>query len=130
MPHFVNREHALLSYKVLINYLDERHFMASLDVVSLKHHVKGFSDTREAILEYLTEEEVQCLSSKVKNRLQAEANRAHKAANRWGLICMATGTGKSKTAIDAIKELINFNSNARVLIVVPTAKLRDKTWKD
>lgn len=124
------KEEALLSYERLISYLDERHFMTSIDKVWLKNSIKGFSDTRNSIIEYLTEEQIKSLSSKVKSRLQAEANQAHKRNGRWGLICMATGTGKSKTAIDAIISLVKYKPEASILVVVPTTKLRDKTWRD
>jgi superfamily II DNA or RNA helicase len=105
-------------------------FLSVENQVRLKDNIKWFSEVRTSILEYLTDEQVKSLSSKVKNRLQYEANQAHKLSNRWGLICMATGTGKSKVAIDAIKTLVGFRPESRILIVVPTAKLRDKTWKD
>jgi superfamily II DNA or RNA helicase len=105
-------------------------FLSPENPAMLKGNIKWFSEARRSIIKYLTDEQIKSLSSKVKSRLQHEANFMHKLSNRWGLICMATGTGKSKTAIDAIKTLVGFRSSARILIVVPTAKLRDKTWKN
>lgn len=127
---FYSRDEALISYYTLSRYLDDRYDMLLNPDVRLKKNIEWFKDLRDDLLEFLFESEIKALSSKVKNRLQAEANLAHKEANRWGLVCMATGTGKSKTAIDAIKTLISFNPDARILVVVPTAKLRDKTWKE
>lgn len=52
-----------------------------------------------------------------------------KALSEWlitrqGLLVLPTGTGKTKIAIDAIKEV----SPKKVLIIVPTQKLRDISW--
>lgn len=127
---YYSREEALVGYYAICRYLDDRYDMYLNPKVWLKENVAWFKAIREAVIDYLTEDEIKVLSSKVKNRLQAEAGLAHKRANRWGLICMATGTGKSKTAIDAIKLLVQHNSSARILIIVPTTKLRDKTWKN
>lgn len=46
-----------------------------------------------------------------------------------GLIAICTGGGKSKIAIDYMKELYEENNNLKVLLVVPTEKLRDENWK-
>lgn len=127
---YYTREEALVGYYSLCRYLDDRYDMALNPDVWLKKNISWFGQARNAIIDFLTEDEIKSLSSKTKSRLQAEANLAHRNSNRWGLICMATGTGKSKTAIDAIISLVNFKPDAKILIVVPTAKLRDKTWKN
>lgn len=115
------------SYELLCSLLDER---VPERALSLKNNISWFAQERRSIIDSLTEDQTKTLSSKVKSRLQWEANMAHRQANRWGLICMATGVGKSKTAIDAIRSLVGYRASAKVLIVVPTAKLRDKTWKE
>ncbi len=53
------------------------------------------------------------------------------ALNEWlklrrGLLVLPTGTGKTKVAIDAIKTI----KPRKVLVIVPTEKLRDVTWPD
>ena len=50
--------------------------------------------------------------------------------NDNGIIAIATGTGKSKIAVDKIAEHQAINFDLRALIVVPTEKLRDENWKD
>lgn len=127
---YYSREEALVGYYGVCRYLDDRYDMLLNPDVRLKNNIEWFKNERYQLLDFLTEEEVIALSSKVKNRLQAEANLAHKQSNRWGFVCMATGAGKSKTAIDAIKSLVDFKPEAKVLIIVPTTKLRDKTWKN
>lgn len=121
------REGAVASYEILCNFLDER---VNEKPLTLYNNITWFCTERRKVIDSLTEDETKILTSKVKSRLQWEANLAHRLNNRWGLVCMATGTGKSKTAIDAIRSLVGYRPEARVLIVVPTAKLRDKTWRD
>lgn len=66
-----------------------------------------------------------------KSRVQQEARRAWEAGGNWGLLAMATGTGKSKVAIDVVTELSGpMFAEPRVLLVVPTEKLRDDNWRD
>jgi len=66
-----------------------------------------------------------------KSRVQQEAKLAWEAGGHWGLLAMATGTGKSKIAIDAVTELCEpMFAKPRILLVVPTEKLRDDNWLD
>lgn len=67
---------------------------------------------------------------KIKDQVQFEAVEAIKLNGGRGMLAMATGTGKSKCAIDYIDEKSKENFELRVLIVVPTEKLRDVNWKD
>lgn len=67
---------------------------------------------------------------RTKDEVQAEAEEALRQNNYRGLIAMATGTGKSKVAINVIRKHHLENFELRVLIVVPTEKLRDENWKD
>lgn len=68
----------------------------------------------------------------IKAKYQAEANIAIDEAGGFGLIAMATGTGKSKIAVDRSVALLLRNNfvYTRVLLVVPTEKLRDEGWKN
>lgn len=76
----------------------------------------------------------------VKNAVQHEAARKLAGTQNYrGLLAMATGTGKSKIPINILKR-VNSNipdqtiegrfENVRVLLIVPTQKLRDENWRD
>lgn len=67
---------------------------------------------------------------RTKDEVQEEAGRILSLNADHGIIAMATGTGKSKVAINKIVEHYKNNTDLRVLIVVPTEKLRDQNWKD
>lgn len=97
---------------------------------ALKHNISYVRDKRTMLRGYLTDNEEQHLTNVIKSRIQFEADLAHKAANRWGMICNATGTGKSKIAINLAQKLVAHKPDARILLVVPTEKLRDNNWKD
>lgn len=65
-------------------------------------------------------------SNAIKTRVQNEAYEALSEANDWGCVFMATGSGKSKIAVDKI---VNPKIK-RALIVVPTERLRDTGWME
>jgi superfamily II DNA or RNA helicase len=66
---------------------------------------------------------------KTKDQVQKEAVSAIEANNGKGIVVMATGAGKSKVVIDyALKHYDN--PYAKILLVVPTEKLRDVNWKN
>lgn len=67
--------------------------------------------------------------NEIKSKVQSEALRAAKEKSR-AIVVMATGAGKSKVAIDYAKEIVLNNLFARILIIVPTEKLRDENWKE
>lgn len=97
----------------------------------------------------LTEDHVPTLASKIKQYFaskgrsptQEEVNHIkdyiqNKAVDIFldnteslGIICMATGVGKSRTAILLCQRIYKENPNCKILIVVPTTKLRDENWK-
>lgn len=65
----------------------------------------------------------------IKAKVQAEALERWKLAGKRGILAMGTGTGKSKIALDRAWELlIQHGENLRVLLAVPTTKLRDENW--
>ena len=77
------------------------------------------------------------LTNKIKNRVQKEADGALDRLGGTGALLLATGVGKTKCALNRIrkaiegKELIDrYGWNKKVLIVVPTEKLRDEGWRD
>lgn len=61
--------------------------------------------------------------------IQQAARKAWEDNGEWGLLAMATGTGKSKVAVDEVKKLWLQPYKPRVLLIVPTEKLRDDNWR-
>jgi superfamily II DNA or RNA helicase len=65
--------------------------------------------------------------------IQKAARKAWEDGGQWGLLAMATGTGKSKIAVDEATELyLNWSMGIPdpiILLVVPTEKLRDNNWE-
>lgn len=66
----------------------------------------------------------------LKDYIQEEARRAWIENGYFAMIFMATGSGKSKIPINVLKKAFVHNPNLKVLIIVPTARLRDKNWKE
>lgn len=63
--------------------------------------------------------------------LQEEALQAVINNKGSGILCLATGVGKSKIAIDYCKLLYSdLKNDFKCLLVVPTEKLRDTNWAD
>lgn len=96
--------------------------------ISIKHKVDDIYNIRLQLSEVCTNEEKEEITSIIKDKVQKEAEQALSVNNNWGCIGAATGVGKSKIAIDKIISLLKFNSFAKILIVVPTIRLRDKSW--
>lgn len=109
---------------------------------SIKSHVAKIKEIREQLHDYITEDEVMQITNSIKSKIQHEARLAFYANNSWGCVYMATGTGKSKVAIDFIEDLTlrtipnwnalsasrNSENRLKGIIVVPTEKLRDVNW--
>lgn len=66
--------------------------------------------------------------NRTKDEVQAEAVRIFDLHKGSGILQMATGTGKSKIPIEIAKR--DYYPGYRILICVPTEKLRDKNWKE
>lgn len=64
--------------------------------------------------------------------IQGAAKDAWTLGGEWGGLFMATGTGKSKVAIDKATELdvTGFPDRPKILLIVPTEKLRDDNWRE
>lgn len=73
---------------------------------------------------------MQNATKKSKDEVQEEAKKVLSLYNNTGLIAMATGTGKSKIAVDKIAEIEALKPELKALVVVPTEKLRDENWKN
>ena len=65
---------------------------------------------------------------RTKDEVQREARRELEMNGGSGIVEMATGTGKSKIPIDIAKEESSFDY--KILLIVPTQKLRDVNWKN
>lgn len=65
-----------------------------------------------------------------KSKVQAEALARWELAGRKGILAMGTGTGKTKVALDRAWKLLlkKGPENLRILLAVPTTKLRDENW--
>ena len=69
-------------------------------------------------------------SHQKRNDIQKRAADIWKSKGKRGLLAMATGSGKSKIAVDEIKQRSKDSSTFKALLVTPTEKLRDVTWRD
>lgn len=48
----------------------------------------------------------------------------------YGTLFWATGTGKSRGALLTVDHIYSIKKNPKILLVVPTRKLRDRNWKN
>lgn len=62
--------------------------------------------------------------------IQQAARKAWVDGGEWGLWGMATGTGKTRPAIQIVSELLAIQPDANIVLAVPTEKLRDNNWQD
>lgn len=64
--------------------------------------------------------------------IQQAARKAWEDGGSYGLLAMCTGSGKSKIAVDVVRTLMEPESRVttpKILLVVPTEKLRDNNWE-
>lgn len=106
---------------------------------NLHYYIEIIHDLRKQLKDKLTPEENLDITNRIKNWFQRDANKAIDSNNGSGLVIAGTGSGKSKIAIDRISKIFNnyfsdmgnmFHPNPRVLLIVPTEKLRDEGWKN
>lgn len=95
---------------------------------SIKNHADEIATMWETVYDELNSEEITELSSRIKSKVQLEAEEAFVANNWWGSEFMATGSGKSKIAVNLSARLVREIPKANILISVPTEKLRDENW--
>ena len=50
--------------------------------------------------------------------------------NNGGMVAMATGSGKSRVAVEVAKYYFNPEHDYHAALLVPTEKLRDENWKE
>lgn len=103
---------------------------------SIKKDIHIIHQLKEQLDGHLSDKELQDYANATKSRIQFEANQAIDNNDGFGLLAMATATGKSKVAINKVDIVCtNFQpkytlSIPKILLVVPTEKLRDEGWKN
>lgn len=103
-------------------------YFRELEVLFKKpESILTYIDKIEALREKITEPEQSTqFVNLVREKVQAEAIQAV-IANNGGMVAMATGSGKSKVAVELAKYYCEpFSSDLALL--VPTEKLRDENW--
>lgn len=123
--------------------MDKTELMLKLSLLisekEIKPYINDIYDIRRELEDNnaLSSEERFRITSRIKAKIQQEANDALDMAGGRGAIYAATGVGKTKVALDRIKAMIDKaliipdeNLVPAILIVVPTEKLRDEGWKE
>ena len=96
---------------------------------SIKLHADRVADFWEKSNGIFTDEDQETMVSRIRIRVQGEALHSL-SGTMWQALYMATGVGKSKILIDLAKSIVSFRPSAKILIVVPTEKLRDNGWAE
>ena len=100
-----------------------------LDALLKKHKsVLSCIDEVENLRGTLSGEELTKFVNTVRGIVQEEAKQAV-IKNNGGMIAMATGSGKSRVAVEVAKYYIN-SIDKSLSLLVPTEKLRDENWKE
>ena len=100
-----------------------------LDALLKKHKsVLSCIDEVENLKGTLSGEEFTKFVNTVRGIVQEEAKQAV-IKNNGGMIAMATGSGKSRVAVELAKYYIN-SVDKSLSLIVPTEKLRDENWKE
>lgn len=96
-------------------------------IQDIADHIK---ERREYLNTILSDEVNLELTSFIKTKVQKEANTALDKNGGTGAFIGATGVGKTKVAINRCINLGLVYENPKILLVVPTIKLRDVGWRD
>ena len=89
-----------------------------------------YIDKIEALRDKITEPlAVEVFVNKVREKVQNEAIQAV-VNNRGGMIAMATGSGKSRVAVELAKFYFDPKNDHHAALLVPTEKLRDENWAE
>lgn len=106
------------------------HIAAPAPIKERIRSIKILREQLEATGE-LTHIEIMEINFATKGRIQREASNAIDANGGNGVVLIATGGGKSKIAVNRIRDFVtNDILEPKFLIVVPTQKLRDTGWRD
>ena len=100
-----------------------------LDALLKKHKsILSCIDEVENLKGTLSGEDLTKFVNTVRGIVQEEAKQAV-IKNNGGMIAMATGSGKSRVAVELAKYYIN-SVDKSLSLIVPTEKLRDENWKE
>ena len=101
-----------------------------LDALLKKHKsVLSCIDEVENLKGTLSGEELTKFVNTVRGIVQEEAKQAV-IKNNGGMIAMATGSGKSRVAVELAKYYYNPLDDYNAALLVPTEKLRDENWQE
>lgn len=101
-----------------------------LDALLKKHEsVLSCIDEVENLKGTLSGEELTKFVNTVRGIVQEEAKQAV-IKNNGGMIAMATGSGKSRVAVELAKYYYNPLDDYNAALLVPTEKLRDENWQE
>lgn len=92
---------------------------------SILNHIEKVEALRDKIKD---PEEVTAFVNLIREKVQAEAIQAV-IANEGGMVAMATGSGKSRVAVELAKYYAP-GIEHQLALLVPTEKLRDENWKE
>jgi superfamily II DNA or RNA helicase len=94
------------------------------------YSILNYIDKVEAIRANITEPlAITEFVNKVREKVQNEAIQAV-VNNNGGMVAMATGSGKSRVAVELAKYYFNPRNDHHAALLVPTEKLRDENWKE
>jgi len=99
---------------------------------SILTYIDKIEALRKKITEAAEDETMESLAvetfvNKVREKVQNEAIQAV-VNNNGGMIAMATGSGKSRVAVELAKYYFNPSNDYHAALLVPTEKLRDENW--
>jgi superfamily II DNA or RNA helicase len=107
----------------------KKHFKELEKLFKNSESILTYIDKIEALRESIKEPlDVTQFVNLVREKVQAEAIQAV-IANNGGMVAMATGSGKSRVAVELAKYYCEPVGSDLVLLV-PTEKLRDENWKE
>ena len=95
------------------------------------HSILTYIDKVEAIRAKITEPlAITEFVNKVREKVQNEAIQAVVDNGGTGMVAMATGSGKSRVAVELAKYYFKTSIGYDTALLVPTEKLRDENWKE
>ena len=104
-----------------------------LDALLKKHKsILSCIDEVENLRGTLSGEDLTKFVNTVRGIVQEEAKQAVIANGGTGMIAMATGSGKSRVAVELAKHYAapSLFAYKEIAVIVPTEKLRDENWKE
>jgi len=106
-------------------------YFRELEVLFKKpESILTYIDKIEVLREKITEPDQSTqFVNLVREKVQAEAIQAV-IRNNGGMVAMATGSGKSKVAVELAKYYFKPEDDFHAALLVPTEKLRDENWKE